>query len=790
MGPTNVEPREDLRRDLGFWGALTIGAGTMIGAGIFLLAGVALELTGPGAIVSYLIAGVICLVTAASAAELATGMPTSGGDYYFVSRSLGPAFGAISGVGIWLSLTVAIAFYLVGMGDFLAQISPVDPLVGAGLGGVALIALNVFGARESGRAQVVVVLTLMVILGVFVVGGAFNLEADNYTPFLPFGTTPVLSTTALVFVSFLGFVKIAAVAEEVRDPDRNLPRTLIGSVALVTVLYVLIVLVIAGLFTQQTIVGVPDPLTRAARSIFGGVGGQAIILAGLLATLSSANASILASSRINLAMARDGMFPGWLAHISRRFLTPARAILLTGALALVAIVAIPNLNELAKVASSLQLYSYAALNVGCVALRAADPDWYRPTFHSPGYPFTNLLAALGCVIIIVFSGPFAQIAVAVLIVVSLAYYFLWGRERTDIDHAVPELRRSWLRLGLRAFFVPARPATRGASPQRPPPPPIERITGPEVPRRVVVALANPETEAALLRTGRALATGDTDGGRVVGVHLRRVPRQTSLRDARASFTGRRDVERAIRAAGGEPGDDHPARHTEVDAVTDVAHDVFAGLVDETHGRDADLLVMGWQGGFTVGRIYSSPVQRVIAGLKADLAVLKDRGGDRLRRILVPWGGGVHARLGIELAVRLARVADATVEVLRIVRREVDDEEERERLRAAVTGLVGDHDRLRYHVRRSGDVTAGITDTLAAEGPFDLVVIGASHESRLRNVLFGSIPDVVADAADCSVLLAHRYVPAHWTYRLNAGVRRIRESVGGDSSPEEPDAPES
>jgi len=119
------------------------------------------------------------------------------------------------------------------------------------------------------------------------------------------GLEPIYTTTALVFVSFLGFVKIAAVAEEIKNPSKNLPRALIGSVALVTVLYLIILLVIAGIFTQETIREVRDPLTTAARQMLGGFGGIAIIFAGLLATLSSANASIMASSRINLAMARD-----------------------------------------------------------------------------------------------------------------------------------------------------------------------------------------------------------------------------------------------------------------------------------------------------------------------------------------------------------------------------------------------------------------------------------------------------------------------------------------------------
>jgi amino acid transporter len=411
-----------LQRDLGFLGALTIGTGTMIGAGIFLLAGVALEQTGPAAILSYVIAGTICLLTAASTAELATGMPTSGGDYYFVSRGLGPALGAISGVGIWLSLTVAIAFYLVGLGDFLSQLAPLSPLTGALLGAVALTVLNVVGAKQSGSTQVVVVLALLVILGIFVAGGAFSVEVENLTPLLPYGGSPVLATTALVFVSFLGFVKIAAVSEEIKDPERNLPRALMGSVALVTLLYVLIVAVIAGMFDQTRIVAIADPLTQAARVIFGTVGGQALIVAGLLATLSSANASIMASSRINLAMSRDDLFPEQLARIHHRFVTPSRAILLTGGIAIVLIFALPNLEELAKIASSLQLYSYAALNVACVALRVAAPEWYRPSYRVPLTPLPQLLAAVGCLVVIGYSGLTAQLSVVALIVLSLLWY--------------------------------------------------------------------------------------------------------------------------------------------------------------------------------------------------------------------------------------------------------------------------------------------------------------------------------------------------------------------------------
>ncbi|HBQ60912.1 MAG TPA: universal stress protein, partial [Balneolaceae bacterium] len=131
--------------------------------------------------------------------------------------------GAISGVGIWLSLTFAIAFYLFGLGEYLSQFLPISAFWGAVIGGVLLTILNVVGAKESGRTQVIVVLILFVILGTFSVMGVFHIDTANYDPFMPFGFDSISATTALVFVSFLGFVKIAAVAEEIKNPSKLYP---------------------------------------------------------------------------------------------------------------------------------------------------------------------------------------------------------------------------------------------------------------------------------------------------------------------------------------------------------------------------------------------------------------------------------------------------------------------------------------------------------------------------------------------------------------------------------------
>ncbi|MFW5967837.1 MAG: amino acid permease, partial [Persicimonas sp.] len=643
------------------------------------------------------------------------------------------------------------------------------------------------GAKGSGRLQFVVVMVLLGILGVFAAGGLFQVDPGNLTPFFAEGVGTTFTTTALVFVSFLGFVKIAAVSEEIENPGENLPRTLIGSVIIVTALYVLILVVVGGMFSQAEIGDVRDPLTAAARIIFGPFGALALIAAGLLATLSSANASILAASRINLAMARDRMAPGFLSKIHARFLTPHRAILITGGLALL-FISLESLEMLAKIASVLQLYSYAALNIGCIALRAADPDWYRPAYRAPGYPFVQLFAAAACLVIIYYSGLWPMVAIATLIAVSLAWYFFVARGNVDIIHSVPQLKERWRSLGFAAFFFAPKTTTGDGEGEGEVELVTKRPIEPNTARRVMVALANPANEPDLLKLGTLIARGEKEGGEVLGLHVVRVPLQTTLDAARAQIDSQESVQR-IRRVIGEL--DASAREGELAPVIEprisVAHEPFNVLLDETEEAQADMLLMGWEGGFSVGRIYESPVQRVISNAVSDMGMLKDRGIDKLDRILVPWGGGVHARLGLEIAARIARSTGAVIDLLRVVKPQVDVEQEEERVVAGVTeiveSVVADHKvDVVYHVQRADRVVDGIQNQIDS-GDYNLVIIGASREWNMRNVLFGAIPDVIADRAPCSVLMVRRYLPEHWSFKATEGLKRLREGAGLTTSPE-------
>lgn len=222
--------------------------------------------------------------------------------------------------------------------------------------------------------------------------------------------------------------------------------------------------------------------------------------------------------------------------------------------------------------------------------------------------------------------------------------------------------------------------------------------------------------------------------------------------------------------------------TTFESASEAAHDIFKGLISETEDRKADMLVMGWQGGFSLGRIYNTPVQKIIKNLKADLSVLKDRELNEINSVVVPWGGGLHARLGMEIGLRIAQAVGAKLRVIRLVKPGIDIKDEEEELRKRIKPLAGDFERLDITVKESTDVTGGILEELE-EHQDDLLIIGASHEWGIRNVLFGTIPDIIADRAPCSVLMVRRYVTEDWKLKAAEGVKRVKEQLGMTSSPD-------
>jgi len=454
------ETTTQLERTLGLKEALMIGVGTMVGAGIFVLPGAAAALAGPASSVAFVIAGAIAMLTALSASELATAMPASGGPYHFINKGLGPLFGSIAGLGNWLGLAFATAFYAVGFGNYVAPlmaglgldlgIVSAVPLSGPQIGGLAaasaFIAVNYLSTDGTGDLQNVIVIVLLAILGVFMAVGATQVELSTLTPFFPegTGTGSILPTTALVFVSYLGFAQVATVAGEIKNPGKNLPRAMVGGVLLVTTIYAASMLILLGVVPLGDIAGEGTAIAIGARSIFGGfgvgvVGVGMLTFGGLLATASSANASVLSASRINYAMGRDGLMDDRLSAIHEKFNTPYRSIVMTGALILVFIVA-GKVNALAKAGSVLHLLVYGLLNVSLIVMRETEAMGYDPGFEVPGYPVVPALGALLSFALVGFMDLQQILLAGALVLGGVAWYFLYVRERVEDTSALAQYR--------------------------------------------------------------------------------------------------------------------------------------------------------------------------------------------------------------------------------------------------------------------------------------------------------------------------------------------------------------
>ncbi|MFB6243844.1 MAG: APC family permease [Halobaculum sp.] len=454
------ETETQLERTLGLREALMIGVGTMVGAGIFVLPGVAAALAGPASAGAFVLAGGIAVLTALSASELATAMPASGGPYHFINKGLGPLFGSIAGLGNWLGLAFATAFYAVGFGNYVDPLAAslnlnlgivaAVPLTGPQIGGVVaasvFIAVNYLSTDGTGDLQNVIVVVLLGILGLFTILGATQVQLSELTPLFPTGSGPevILPTTALVFVSYLGFAQVATVAGEIKEPGKNLPRAMVGGVALVTTIYAVSMLILLGVVPLERIAGKGTAIAIGARAVFGSfgvgvVGVGLLTFGGLLATASSANASVLSASRINYAMGRDGLMDRRLSAIHDRFNTPYRSILLTGGLILVFIVA-GEVNALAKAGSVLHLLVYGLLNVSLVVMRETEAMGYDPSFEVPGYPVVPVLGALLSFALVGFMDPQQILLAGALVLGGVVWYFVYVRDRVEDTSALAQYR--------------------------------------------------------------------------------------------------------------------------------------------------------------------------------------------------------------------------------------------------------------------------------------------------------------------------------------------------------------
>jgi amino acid transporter/mannitol/fructose-specific phosphotransferase system IIA component (Ntr-type) len=429
-----------LDRELGLVSVISIACGAMV-SGLLVLPGYAAKMTGASAYLAFMLAGILFIPATLSKSEMTTALPESGGDYLFIDRALGPFFSTVSGIGMFLTFILKAAFALAGMAAYLFLLIPVPTqydYVFAALVAFGLVVLNYRGAKKSGQMQSVLISLTAIVLVLFLMRGSIEVDSHLFRPFFKGGWEGFLAATAFVFVSYAGVTKVASVAEEVKNPGRNVPVGMIVSLLLMILFYTGVVYITMGTVPIKELISSPyadAPLARAGLEISGSVGMW--IMAGIsaLALAAMANAGVLASSRYPLALARQEQFPKMFEKIHPKFSTPSVAVVATGVLLISLILFLPVV-QLAKLASTFKLIVLALFNASLIILRESDIEWYQPEFRSPMYPYIQLFGIVSCLGLIVFLGWLPLLASAGLIAASSLWYFFYVRDRVTREGAL------------------------------------------------------------------------------------------------------------------------------------------------------------------------------------------------------------------------------------------------------------------------------------------------------------------------------------------------------------------
>ena len=433
-----------LKRQLGLLDVFSVAAGAMISSGLFVLPAIAYSKAGPAVIVSYFLASILIIPSVLSKAELCTAMPRAGGTYFFIERSLGPVFGLFSGFAGWFSLALKSAFAVVGMAVLIEVV--LKQVFGASVNqwhlkaaGVAcclgFTGLNVISVKHTSRFQALLVGILLVVLALFVISGAGHIEAVRYKGFFDKGWLAVFATVGLVFVSFGGLTKVANIAEEVRNPARNLPLGMILAWSVVGLFYIGVLVVAVGVVDGAELASSMMPISTAAGKFAGSAGFALLSIAAVAAFITTANGGILAASRSPMAMSRDQLLPPALAHVNRRFKTPHVSILLTGGFMIAAIIFL-DIETLVKTASTIMIVLFILVNASVIIMRESRIQSYRPKFKSPLYPYIHVFAIVVYVALIIDMGRIPLLTTGGFVVLSAVWYWLYVHRRVGRASAV------------------------------------------------------------------------------------------------------------------------------------------------------------------------------------------------------------------------------------------------------------------------------------------------------------------------------------------------------------------
>jgi amino acid transporter len=720
-----------------------IGLGGMIGAGIFVLTGIAAGVAGPALILAFLLNGIVTSFTAMSYAELGSAFPEAGGGYLWVKEALGGVQGFLAGWMSWFAHAVAGSLYALAFGHFIAELCSELGLYAFGLDNeliskafmtliiIFFTYINYRGASETGSIGNIVTITKVVILAIFVLFGVLAIWQgpdwiSRFTAdFMPYGMKGLLVAMGLTFIAFEGYEIIAQSGEEVINPKRNIPRAIFMAIGIAVVIYILVGIAAIGATTPPAGMSVWEYLgskkeiaiVEVARMTFPwGIGGIVLLISGIASTMSALNATTYSSSRVSFAMGRDHNLPGFFAKIHPERHTPQWAVASSGILMMTIGWLLP-LEDVAATADIMFLMLFMQVNIAVMILRHKRPDLDRG-FKIPLFPVIPIIAIITTSFLAIYLFSFSPIA----------WYF----------------GIAWVVIGLLAYYMYFSAIEAMEKPKE-----IlmeEVLVGRDF--SVLVPVATIEEAHILGSIGAMIAQAYQ--GEIQALHVVKVPRQLTLGVGRLFLKeGRACLEGIIQEA--------KVRDVPVHTIIRLGRNVADAIRSTVIENLPNLVVLDWPGYTnTTGRFFGSVIDPIVDNPPADVAVVRYRSRRPIRRILVPVDGGRNSRQAVKIAVAIAGVCEDTP--------------------ASITLLyilpVGAHDRHKVRGRQIIDsVLEGndyewieaklvegdnLADTIIEQSKeFDLIVLGATEEPLFKNLVIGPTPERIARRADVTVIMVKR-----------------------------------
>lgn len=714
-----------LERSLTLPAVISIALSSMLGPGIFVLPGIAVAHSGPSLWLAYLIAAICILPAAVSHAELATAMPTSGGTYVYIERTFGPLAGTIAGLGLFASLLLKSAFSLMGFGAYLSVLTSFELKKTAFISLIVITILNMLGVGKVSSIIMVIVVVAVATLFTLFSWSFPHMNMANFEPFFSNGMGGFITSIAMVFIAFAGVTKLAAIAEEIKSPEKNLPRGILISLAIITLVYVTISFALVSILGTGSLSGDLKPIFHLAKVVTTDRVSTFVCVVAIITMVFMANTGILAASRFPFAMSRDHLLPSKLGRISSKTLTPVYSILLTGILIALSI-SLFNIEKIAKLASAFMIVIFVLVNVTVILLREARVQWYKPDYKSFLYPYTQLFGIISGLILLISMGNLFFFSTISVSVIGVLFYVFYARKNTN-------------RKGVIGIRGKRRDLTEDEAKELN----LENIKNREfnfsgeVDANVVVSLFGKErSPEMLIEMGAALS----DGGNLEVTHVTEVPEQTVLSDIIDEPAELVSLRRRVVAM---------AMDQKISITFDpvVSHDIGKTLFQVSQRFHCNWMLIEWggkrRGYFTV----HNPIGWLKGHLRCHLGIFRDSGVRYIRKIITLIKFDENDPLVLETADHMAKRNNADITLVHYVCEDSDLNRMQEIENRIIEMGQGLQSRNSVQVIHSRKQTESL---ISYSVEFDLLIFG-SNEHKFINTIRENDDDRLLGKSACSVL---------------------------------------